>query len=65
MANNMNKDKIPILGSIDKLYLRFDNKFIIYFCIPESLNTNISHQRFDYKITFLNFQHKNTNSIFY
>ena len=29
--------------------------------IPDIFNTNISHQ-FDYKITFENFQHKNTNS---
>ena len=27
------------------------------FCIPESFNTNISHQLFDYKITFVNSQH--------
>ena len=33
-----------------------------YICIPESFNTNISHQHFDYKITFLNSQHWNTNS---
>ena len=33
---------------------------IIY--IPESFNTNISHQLFDYKITFVNSQHKNINS---
>ena len=32
------------------------------FCIPESFNTNISHQIFDYTITFLNKQHLNTNS---
>jgi hypothetical protein len=24
------------------------------FCIPESFNTNISHQLFDYTITFVN-----------
>ena len=24
------------------------------FCIPESINANISHQLFDYKITFVN-----------
>ena len=27
------------------------------FCIPESFNTNISHQLFDYLITFVNKQH--------
>ena len=31
-------------------------------CITESFNTNISHQLFDYTITFVNSQHKNTNS---
>ena len=29
----------------------------IEFCIPESFNTNISHQLFDYTITFVNSQH--------
>ena len=32
------------------------------FCIPESLNTNISHQLFDYKITFLNSHREKTDS---
>ena len=32
------------------------------FCIPESFNTNISHQLFDYKINLMNSQLKNTNS---
>ena len=27
------------------------------YCIPESFNTNISHQLFDYTLTFLNSQH--------
>ena len=31
------------------------------FCIPESLNKNISHHPFDYKITIVNSQHENTN----
>ena len=30
--------------------------------LPESFNTNISHQLFDYTIIFLNSQNKNTNS---
>ena len=30
--------------------------------IPESYNTNISHQLLDYTITFVNSQQKNTNS---
>ena len=29
-----------------------------YFYIPESFSTNISHQLFDYKITFVNSQHE-------
>ena len=28
-------------------------------CIPESFNTNIEHQLFDYKITFVNSKHEN------
>ena len=32
------------------------------FCTPESFNTNISHQLFDYTITFVNSQQENTNS---
>ena len=31
-------------------------------CIPESFDKNISHQLFDYKITFVISQRKNTNS---
>ena len=31
-------------------------------CIPENFNTNISHQLFDYIITFENSQHQNTYS---
>ena len=34
----------------------------IQFCLPESFNTNISYQHFDYIITFVNLQHKNKNS---
>ena len=30
--------------------------------MPESFNTNISHQIFNYKTTFVNSQHKHTNS---
>ena len=29
-----------------------------YFCLPKSLNANISHQLFHYKITFVNPQHE-------
>ena len=31
-------------------------------CIPESFNTNISQQLFDYRLTFVNSQRKNTKS---
>ena len=30
--------------------------------IPESFNTNISHQLFNYKITFVNSRHEDANS---
>ena len=44
-------------------YTQEQNKtFKLYICIPESFNTNISHQRFDYKVTFVNSQLENTNS---
>ena len=32
------------------------------FCIPESTNMNISHQLFEYKITFMNSRQENKNS---
>ena len=32
------------------------------FCIPESFDTNILHQLFDYTITYVNPQLENTNS---
>ena len=34
---------------------------IIIVCTPESFITNISHQLFDCKITFVNSQHENIN----
>ena len=37
------------------------NSFHI-LCVPESFNMNISHQLFDYKITFVNLQREITNS---
>ena len=38
--------------------------FIFFFFLPSynPFNTNISHQLFDYTITIVNSQHKNTNS---
>ena len=33
-----------------------------YICLPENFNTNISHQFFDYIMTFMNSQHQNKNS---
>ena len=43
---------------MDQERLLVDNEI----CIPESFNTNISHQIFDYAITFLNSQNQNENS---
>ena len=37
-------------------------KIVKLFCITESLNMNISHQLFEYKITFAHSQLENTNS---
>ena len=34
----------------------------LLLCVPESFNMNISHELFDYTITFVNPQHQNTNS---
>ena len=46
------------------LLLKNHNFFKVYnsFCIPGSFNTNISHQFFEYTITFVNSQHYNINS---
>ena len=46
-----------LFGSI--ICLDFRNNTI---CIAESFDTNISHQLFDYTITFMNPQHLNSNS---
>ena len=42
------------------IFLLIQLLLLIYFCIPENLNTNLSHQLFDYKITleFLVREHK-------
>ena len=40
----------------------FGSSNIITVCIPESFNTNISHQLFDPILTFVNSQHSNTYS---
>ena len=40
-------------------------QYIVFYqtvCIPESFNTNILHQLFDYTITLVNSQRQNTNS---
>ena len=42
--------------------MRCNNSNLLILLIPESFNTNISHQLFDYKITFKNLQHEHTNS---
>ena len=44
------------------MWLKNSTEIIKPICIPESFNTNISHQLFVYKITYVNSQHKNTNS---
>ena len=55
---------IPSEQIIKKLIVISNNSFQknYKFCIPEILNTNISHQLFDCKITFVNSQNKNKNS---
>ena len=48
-----------------RIYLAANNvetKQNIFCILPESFNTNISHQLLDYKITFVNSQYQNTNS---
>ena len=49
---------------VEKLILNASIKvfFVSYIFILEIFNTNILHQLFDYKITFVNSQHENTNS---
>ena len=37
--------------------------YIKNICIPESFNTNISHQLFDYTITFVNSQHQQIQKV--
>ena len=55
---------IIIRFSLRKLHLIQTKTVIINksLCIPESFNTNISHQLFNYKITFMNSRNKNPNS---
>ena len=67
MLNKDNHFKLDtLLVSIVKEYSNDDynsdkqNKCINNLCLPESCNTNLSHQLFDYK-TFVNSQHKKTN----
>ena len=40
----------------------FEESLTKVICIPESFNTNISHQLFDYIITYVNSQHQNSLS---
>ena len=40
----------------------FNVKICNTLCLPESFNTNNYTKLFDYKITFVNSQHKNTYS---
>ena len=46
---------------MNRQFFYFKNKINNIF-IPESFDTNISYQLFDHTITFVNPQHKNTNS---
>ena len=39
-----------------------ENSFKNFLYIPESFNTNSSHQLLDYKITFVNSQYEKRNS---
>ena len=51
------KEKTPDILIIQCLLLIYKYDMYVCFCIPESFNTNISHQLFDYTITFVNPQH--------
>jgi hypothetical protein len=51
--------RIIIVYLIKERYIEQVNNFI---CIPESFDTNISHQLFNYKITSVHSQRENTNS---
>ena len=55
-----NFSKLNVFCIPDKKICDFDTQ--IYFCIPESFNTNISQQLFDHKITFINSQDEHTDS---
>jgi hypothetical protein len=49
--------EIVLANKILKIVMKISILKIISFFIPESFNTNISHQLFDYTITFVNSQH--------
>ena len=51
-----------LISLSDSEFFRCHTTIFKWVCIPESFNTNISHQLFDYTITFVNSQHKKTNS---
>ena len=59
-SNKMfSKDKL--CNSV-KIFLQVIKLITKNICEPESFNTNISHQLFDYTITFENSHHENTYS---
>ena len=49
-------------GQTDFLLCILNEEFKKLIFIPESFNTEISHQLFDNTLTFVNSQHWNTNS---
>ena len=52
-------DRKKTLQEKETIYLLnpfYQNKSKKYFCIPESFNTNISRQLFDYTITYMTTQ---------
>ena len=60
--------KKNLISFVSKNFLKNSNRKIFLlkngintFRIPESFNINISHQFFDYKITFVNSHRDNTN----
>ena len=57
-------ERTSILQSQHWKNQQFKSSIILFFFILESFNTNILHQLFYYKITFVNSQHLNTKGYF-
>ena len=65
LANGDWSIEVSLLWLVEKKNSRTNINKILFgkgFCIQESFNTNISHQFFDYKITFVDSKCENTNS---